>query len=67
LCGLYGIAQMILSLQKKGTAYFLQVIRMATHWIHEWAFLLPEEQRVHMDSGCTHLETVARDMFNQDG
>jgi hypothetical protein len=54
---------MILSLQKKGTAYFLQVIRMATHWIHEWAFLLPEEQRVHMD--C--LETVAQDIFNQGG
>jgi hypothetical protein len=52
---------------RKGNAHFLQVIRTATHWIHEWSFLLPEEQRAHMDSGCTRLETVARDIFNQGG
>jgi hypothetical protein len=52
---------------KKGTANFLQVIRMATHWIHEWSFLLPEAQQTLMDSGCTRLETVARDIFNQVG
>jgi hypothetical protein len=50
---------------KKEIAYFLQVICMATHWIHEWAFLLPEKQRVYMDVGCTYLNTVARDIFNQ--
>jgi hypothetical protein len=54
-----------ITFNKKGTAQFLQVIRMTTHWIHESAFLLPEEHRVHMDSGCTRLETVARDIFNQ--
>ena len=52
---------------KKGNAHFLQVIRLATHWIHEWSVLLPEAQRAHMVSGCIRLETVARDIFNQGG
>lgn len=52
---------------KKGTAHFLQVIHMATHWIQEWSILLPEAQRAHMDSGYIRLVTVARDIFNQGG
>ena len=46
-------------------ANFLQVIRMATHWMHEWAFLVPEAQRAHIDSGCTRLETVALDIYSR--
>jgi hypothetical protein len=33
---------------KKETAYFLHVIRMATHWIHKWYFLLLEAQRAQI-------------------
>uniref|UniRef100_A0ACD5VS43 Uncharacterized protein n=1 Tax=Avena sativa TaxID=4498 RepID=A0ACD5VS43_AVESA len=47
--------------------YLIQVIRMATHWIHERSFLLPEVQRAPIDSGCTRLETVARDIYNLGG
>ena len=46
-------------------ANFLQVIRMATHWIHEWAFLVPEPQRAHTDYGCTRLEAVALDIYSR--
>lgn len=53
--------------KKKGNAHFLQVICTATHWIHEWSFLLPEAQHAHMDTRCTSLETVARDIFKQGG
>jgi hypothetical protein len=52
---------------RSSNAKFLQVIRMVTHWIHEWSYLLPEAQRAHMDSGCSRLETVARDIYNQGG
>jgi hypothetical protein len=52
---------------KGPNAHFLQVIRMVTHWIHEWSYLLPEAQHAHMDSGCNRLETVARDIYNQGG
>jgi hypothetical protein len=48
---------------KQKSTNFLQVIRRAAHWIHLWAFLLPEEQREHMDSGCNRLLTVAQDCF----
>jgi hypothetical protein len=30
-----------------------------------WYFLLPAEQREHMDFGCTRLMAVIRDIFNQ--
>jgi hypothetical protein len=52
---------------KTGTAHFLQVIRMATHWTREWSCLSPEAQRVHMDFGCNRLEMVARAIYNQGG
>jgi hypothetical protein len=37
---------------------FLQVIHKATYWISLWSFLLPKDQRVHMNSGCTRLMTI---------
>jgi hypothetical protein len=46
---------------------FLQVIRMVTHWIQEWSYLLPEEQWVHMVTGCSRLEMVARDIYYLGG
>jgi hypothetical protein len=52
---------------KNKNVNFLQVIRKATHWIHEWSFLLPEAQRAHMDFGCSRLETVALAIYNQGG
>jgi hypothetical protein len=48
---------------KQKSTNFLQVIRRAAHWIHLWAFLLPEEQREHMASGCNRLLMVAQDCF----
>ena len=48
-------------------ANFLQVIRMATHWIREWSLLLPVGQRTLMDSGCTRLEMVARATYSLAG
>ena len=47
---------------KGGHPNFLQVIRMATHWIHEWAFLVPEAQRALISSGCSRLEAVTLDI-----
>jgi hypothetical protein len=38
---------------KKGNAHLLQVTHMATHWIHEWSYLLPEAQHTHMISGVS--------------
>jgi hypothetical protein len=46
---------------------FLQVISMATHWICMWSYLQQVEERDAMNSGCNHLETVARDLYNQCG
>jgi hypothetical protein len=44
---------------------FLQVIRRATHWIQQWALLLPEDQRENMATGCNRLLTVTQDLFFQ--
>jgi hypothetical protein len=44
---------------------FLQVIRRATHWIQQWALLLPEDQRENMATGCNRLLTVTQDFFFQ--
>jgi hypothetical protein len=52
---------------KKGIGNFLQVIRMATHWTRDWSYLLLEAQQAPMDTGCSRLETVARDIFNLGG
>jgi hypothetical protein len=32
-----------------------------------WSHLLPEDQRVHMDTGCTRLMEVVRAIFKQGG
>jgi hypothetical protein len=42
---------------------FLQVIRRAAHWIQQWAYLLPEDQRETMATGCNRLLTVTHDFF----
>ena len=46
---------------------FLQVIPLITHWIRSWSFLQPEAQRHVMESGCTRLESVAKDFYNRAG
>ena len=46
---------------------FLQVIPLASHWIRTWSYLLPEEQRQDMDTGCTRLEMVAQALYNRFG
>jgi hypothetical protein len=43
----------------------LQVIPMATHWIHIWSYLQQEKQREAMNYECNRLETVAQDLFSQ--
>jgi hypothetical protein len=53
LCvGQYGIAKTTLSLTNKMAQFFLQVIRMAAHWIHQWSSILPADQRELMDIGA---------------
>jgi hypothetical protein len=37
----------------------------ATHWINTWVYLFPEEQRGHMDSGCTRLMVVVQAIYNR--
>jgi hypothetical protein len=44
---------------------FMQVIPLATHWIHMWSSLQPMDKRQEMDFGCNRLELVARDLYNQ--
>ena len=50
---------------KGGYPNFLQVVRMVTYWIYEWAFLAPEAQRALINSGCTRLETLALDIYSR--
>ena len=45
--------------------HVMQVINMAVHWIQLWAFLLPEDQRDLMASGCSRLLMVAQDIFSR--
>ena len=44
---------------------FMQVIPLATHWIRTWSYLQSTEKRDAMDSGCSHMELVASDLFSQ--
>jgi hypothetical protein len=44
---------------------FLQVIRRAAYWIQQWAFLLPEDQRDSLATGCNRLLTVTQDFYFQ--
>jgi hypothetical protein len=50
--------------KQKGTN-FLQVIRLAAHWIQSWSLLLPEDQRELMVTGCNLLLTVTHDFYFQ--
>ena len=52
---------------KAGSSQFLQAIHRTTYWISMWSYLLPEDQRGHMESGCTRLMAVVRAIFNQGG
>ena len=52
---------------KTGGGHFLQVVHRAIHWIHLWTYLLPEDQRGRLDSGCTRLMAVVRAIFNPAG
>jgi hypothetical protein len=42
---------------------FLQVIRRATYWIQQWAFLPPEHQRESMVTECNRLLMVTHDFY----
>jgi hypothetical protein len=44
---------------------FMQVIPLATHWIRTWSLQQSTDEREEMDSGCSRLELVARDIYNQ--
>jgi hypothetical protein len=46
-------------------AHFLQVIHKTIYWIGLWPFLLLEEQRGDMDTGCNHLMVVVWAIFSQ--
>ena len=46
---------------------FLQVIPLIAHWIRPWSYLQPVEQRHVMESGCTRLESVAKDFYQLAG
>ena len=50
---------------KNKTFNLLQVIHMVAHWVQLWAFLLPQDQRDIMTTGCSRLLMVARDIFTQ--
>ena len=50
--------------KQKGTN-FLQVILRAAHWIQLWAYLLPEDQRVIMVTGCNRLLKVTQNCYFQ--
>lgn len=49
------------------TPHFLEVIFKVTHWIRLWALLVPVHQRAALDTGCSRLEMVSRDIFNRAG
>jgi hypothetical protein len=48
----------------KGTN-FLQVILRAAQWIQLWVYMLPEDQRGIMDTGCSRLLKVTQDCYFQ--
>jgi exonuclease III len=52
---------------QKSFPSFLQVIPIATHWIHMWSFLQPEDVRQDMDTGCNRLAMVAREFYSRFG
>ena len=65
LCWSIWITRNDMVFNKQNGTNFLQVIRRATHWIQLWAFLLPEDQREPMVTGCNRMLAVAQDFFFQ--
>jgi hypothetical protein len=59
----YSVSRNDLIFNKQEGTNFMQVIRRASHWIQQWADLLPENQCEAMDIGCNHLLTVTRDFY----
>jgi hypothetical protein len=47
------------------TAYFMQVIPLATHWIRMWSFLQQMKKREDLVTGYNRLVKVARDLYSQ--
>ena len=52
---------------KVPNVHFLQVVHRATYWINTWSWLLPPDQRVHLDTGYTRLMAIVRAIFNRHG
>ena len=44
---------------------FMQVIPKAIHWIRTWSYLQPTDKRAVLDSGCSQLLLVARELYTQ--
>lgn len=65
LCWSIWITRNDIVFNKQSGTKFLQVIRRAAHWIQLWAFLLPEDQREAMVTGCNRMLMVAQDFFFQ--
>jgi hypothetical protein len=59
LCWLIRNCRNDIVFKKKDSTNFLQVIHTMVHWIQLWRFLLPEDQRECMVSGCNRFRTVA--------
>jgi hypothetical protein len=51
--------------KQRGTI-FLQVILRATHWLQLWTYMLPEDQRGIMVTGCDRLLEVTQDCYFLD-
>jgi hypothetical protein len=65
LCWSIWISRNDIIFNKHSGTNFLQVIRRATHWIQQWAFLLPLELREDMVTGCNRMLVVAQKFFFQ--
>ena len=44
---------------------FMQVVPLATHGIRMWSFLQPTEKHAALATGCSRLELVVWDLYNQ--
>jgi hypothetical protein len=53
----YGLVVKTLFLTNKDTN-FLQVLRLAAHWIQLWFYLLLADQREFIVTGCNRMLTV---------
>ena len=46
---------------------FLQVIFRGTYWVRFWTLLLKEEDRPVMKTACRVVETIAMEVFSNNG